>query len=115
MTQKQMQKLENGDKKTQPSMLTQNNDLEDDKFDATINKNGKSVTANKFGGANGWTVAKVQRLYMKYCRAESFRKALAYQKRYLTILAYDDKRHVKKANGKPKTSLKVVSCAVIAI
>jgi len=37
----------------------------------------------------GWTIAKVQRLYLKYFRAESFRKALAYQKRYLLLLLSD--------------------------
>ncbi|XP_065667078.1 golgin subfamily B member 1 isoform X3 [Hydra vulgaris] len=34
----------------------------------------------------GWTIAKVQRLYLKYFRAESFRKALSYQKTYLLLL-----------------------------
>ena len=56
------------------------NGLEGDK------ENGGGATDGEKLLNAGWTIAKVQRLYLKYFRAESFRKALVYQKRYLTLM-----------------------------
>ena len=61
---------------TDPS---QQQKMADQKEDDALSADGvKLLTA-------GWTVAKVQRLCLKYFRSESFRKALIYQKRYLTM------------------------------
>ena len=62
----------------------------------------------------------VQRLYLKYFRAESFRKALVYQKRYLTLMVNENESNNGGVNNwlkmeKRKPSFKVVVLAVISI
>jgi len=47
----------------------------------------------------------VQRLYLKYFRAESFRKALRYQKRYLSIRVNELEEHNNENNNNSLTSV----------
>ncbi|XP_057293058.1 centrosomal protein of 290 kDa-like isoform X2 [Hydractinia symbiolongicarpus] len=72
----------------------------------------------------GWTIAKVQRLYLKYFRAESFRKALAYQKRYLLLVLKENGKAEQfsspfntplSLSTKRNSRFKVLAFAVVAI
>jgi len=49
-------------------------------------KLGQCVCLSQVGGANSWGEPDQKTFYGKYLRAESFRKALVWQKRYLLVL-----------------------------
>ncbi|XP_047136905.1 golgin subfamily B member 1 isoform X2 [Hydra vulgaris] len=71
----------------------------------------------------GWTIAKVQRLYLKYFRAESFRKALSYQKTYLLLLLSEYgnsnqslvRKMVRENSSTPYKKFKVTALVIVSI
>ena len=106
---------------------TNNNNNNKNTLDATQYLSSDSFDSEQTSGGqklftSGWTQTKVQRLYLKYFRAETFRKNLAYQKQYLTNTLYNNETEMrlttttKPHDGKRRRpSLRVVVLAVISI
>jgi len=96
---------------------TSNNGKEIDGVEADNSNFQEASDGEKLVSA-GWTIAKVQRLYLKYFRAESFRKILGYQKRYLILMLDEmggDPIVGNTAGRRRRFTFKVAVIAVISI